>query len=47
MQEQQARQQMLQQGLQKQLKVGAERRSPEAAASPLKTELQKTNQQTV
>ncbi len=45
--QQQAVQQGGQQELPGQIKVGAERRDPEAAASPLKTEINQTNQQTV
>lgn len=47
MQERAMQQQQLQQGLQGQIKVGAERRSPQEAVSPLKTEVKRTNQQTV
>ena len=47
MQEQAMKQQMIQEQMQSQLKVGAAKQSPQEAASPLKTEIGATNQQTV
>jgi hypothetical protein len=44
MQQQQIMQQMQMQKMQPQLNVGAEKRSPQEAASPLKTEINQTNQ---
>jgi hypothetical protein len=46
MQQEMAQQMMMQKQMQSQVKVGADKQSPQEAASPLKTEINSTNQQT-